>query len=210
MTQWIILLFLPLMFLIVLVVVGNRIFTKKTKYGFQKIKQFMVYFIEMYTVIYIGISAITYFESGLFIFWLSNESFFEYFQRGLAVYSVYQLFVFATLKLSIAADQDSYMAYKKALIMVLHHLDNDLSLEKLEDFLESNYESAMFSNEVRSSLSRLIEVIKEYNIITDDTEKVKSKKELVMTINFQIIEVEHILQTYSLVWMSSFLLNRLK
>jgi hypothetical protein len=210
MTHWVMLLSLPLVLLIVVVIIGNRIFTKKTKYGFQKLKQFMVYFIEMYTVIYIGISAITYFESGSFIFWQSNESFFEYFQRGLAVYSTYQLFVFATLKLSIAADQDSYLAYKKALIVVLHHLDNDLSLEKAEEFLESHYESPMFSNEIRNSLSRLIEVIKEYKVIADDSDRRIYKKELVITINSQVIDVEHILETYNLAWMSSFLLYILK
>ncbi|MFC2948103.1 hypothetical protein [Virgibacillus sediminis] len=210
MTHWIMVLSLPLVFLIVMVIIGSGIFGKKTKYGFQKLKQFMVYFIEMYTVIFIGISAITYFESGSFIFWQSNESFFEYFQRGLAVYSTYQLFVFATLKLSVAADQDSYLAYKKVLRVVLQHIDNDLSLSKLKEFLEGNYESPMFSNGVRSSLSHLIEVIEEYSVITDNYDKGGYKKELVLTLNSQIIDVEHILETYNLAWMSSFLLYILK
>src|SRR5699024_6375259 len=98
MIKWVILLLFPLFLLVVIVSIGNRVFTTRTKYVVQKYKQFMIYFIEMYVIRFIGISAITYFETDSFIFWRSNESFFEYFQRGLAVFSTHQLLVFATLK----------------------------------------------------------------------------------------------------------------
>lgn len=195
--------------MVIVVVIGNRIFPKKTKYGFQKFKQFMLYFIEMYTIIFIGISAITYFESGTYIFWQSDDSFFDYFQSGLAVYSTYQLFVFATLKLSVAADQDSYLAYKKILKVLLHNLNYDKPLDKFKVFLENNYDSPMFSNGIKKSISNLIKVIKEYEII-DGNEKEIYKNELISTINAQIIDVEHKLETYNLAWMSSILLYLLK
>src|SRR5690625_5242921 len=104
----------------------------------------MIYFIEMYVLIFIGISAITYFDTDSFIFCRSNESFFEYFQRGLAVFSTYQLFVFATLKLSVSADKDSYLAYKKALNYTLHYIDNNKVLIQVKKFLEKNYKSTIY------------------------------------------------------------------
>lgn len=204
MKSWIFLLFLPILLLLIIVVIGNLIFTKRTKYAFQKFKQFMVYFIEMYVVIFIGISAITYFEKDSFLFWQSNESFFEYFQRGLAIFSTYQLFVFATLKLSVSADKDSYLTYKNVLNYTLHCIDNNQDLIRIKAFLEKNLESPMFSNNVRKSLNELIIKIENYDKNKD------YKKKLTFNLKAEIIDVEHILETYNLAWMNSFLLYILK
>lgn len=207
MKHWAIILLLPTLISIVIVCLGNKVFTTKSKYGFQKFKQFIIYFLEMYIIIFIGISTITYFESNSFIFWQSDESFFEYFQRGLAVFSTYQLFVFATLKLSISADKDSYLAYKKALKYTLHYVNNDQVLNNITDFLELNRDNAMYSNEIRESLSRLIIGIEKH---LENYKCKYSKEKLITTLNTEIIDVEHTLETYNLAWMNSFLLYLLK
>jgi len=207
MIKWVILLLLPLFLLVVIVSIGNKVFTTRTKYVFQKFKQFMIYFIEMYVIIFIGISAITYFETDSFIFWRSNESFFEYFQRGLAVFSTYQLFVFATLKLSVSADKDSYLAYKKALNYTLHYIDNNKVLIQVKKFLEENYESPMYSNEIKDSLN---ELIRQIEIHSNSYENKDFKKKLIITLKSNLIDVEHTLETYNLAWMNSFLLYILK
>src|SRR5699024_2718589 len=207
MIKWVILLLLPLFLLVVIVSIGNKVFTTRTKYVFQKFKQFMIYFIEMYVIIFIGISAITYFETDSFIFWRSNESFFDYFQRGLAFFSTYQLFVFATLKLSVSADKDSYLAYKKALNYTLHYIDNNKVLIQVKKFLEENYESPMYSNEIKDSLN---ELIRQIEIHSNSYENKDFKKKLIITLKSNLIDVEHTLETYNLAWMNSFLLYILK
>src|SRR5690625_5631404 len=101
MIKWVILLLLPLFLLVVIVSIGNKVFTTRTKYVFQKFKQFMIYFIEMYVIIFIGISAITYFDTDSFIFWRSNESFFEYFLRCFSVFCTFVLFVFVMVMITV-------------------------------------------------------------------------------------------------------------
>lgn len=167
----------------------------------------MIYFIEMYIVIFVGISTITYFESDSFIFWKTNESFFEYFQRGLAIFSTYQLFVFATLKLSISADKDSYLAYKRILKYTLHYIENDYELNGVKNNLEENDDKLMYSNEIKHSLCELIKKIEEY---AKSGGNMEFREYLVITLKLKIIDAEHSLETYNLAWMNSFLLSILK
>ncbi|SFM41327.1 hypothetical protein [Salibacterium qingdaonense] len=115
----------PLALLILYVLLTNVIKTLRGNYASKKIIQYIVYVMEIYMAIYIGISFISFIENGNFIFWESGENFFTYFQRGLASYTTYSILVISMLKLSASSDQDGNLAYKKLLKVILYRLENN-------------------------------------------------------------------------------------
>src|SRR5690625_7205765 len=89
------------------------------------------------------------------------------------------------LKLSVSADKDSYLAYKKSLNYTLHYIDNNKVLIQVKKFLEENYESPMYSNEIKDSLN---ELIRQIEIHSNSYENKDFKKKLIITLKSNLID----------------------
>src|SRR5690625_7648689 len=99
--------------------------------------------------------------------------------------------------------RSSYLANKKAFNYTLHYIDDNKVLIQVKKFLEENYESPIYSNEIKDSLN---ELIRQIEIHSNSYENKDFKKKLIITLISNLIDVEHTLETYNLAWTNSFLL----
>ena len=68
------------------------------------IKQSLIYLIEISLIIFVFNYILSYF--------FPVENYFDYFSRSLGIYTIYQLFVYSTLKLAADAQTDAYSTLK--------------------------------------------------------------------------------------------------
>lgn len=172
-------------------------------YKGQRYKQFLLYFSEMYMAIMMGISFLTFIEQGDFVFWNSGETFFDYFQRGLASYTVYQIFVIVILQ--TASEKDSLLANKKLVRTLINKLNYGISIEEEIAFLlqKVNDGSIMFTN---STLNNFRVIIYESKNIKDENDIDR----FIFNLKQQEINLDHEIQFQGLAWQSSFFLRFVK
>lgn len=84
--------------------------------------QSLLYLIEIGAIIVIFNYILSYF--------FPVESSFEYFTRSLGIYTVYQLFVYSTLKLAADAQKDAYSTLKfmnEEALLIMKYFGNDFA-----------------------------------------------------------------------------------
>lgn len=132
------------------------------------------------------------------------ESFFDYFSRSLGIYTVYQLFVYSTLKLANDAQIDAYSTLKtmneEALLIIKYYRNNDaayfVSSLILKNHINLQLHDSVFNmDEVKEQYIELIKNIDNKNVFS---------------IEHSIISLNHHLILLNQEFQLSFLLRAIK
>ena len=160
------------------------------------LKQSLLYLIE------IGIVLVVF--NYILSFFFPVESSFDYFTRSLGIYSVYQLFVYSTLKLAADAQKDAYSTLKsmnETALLIIKYYGNDyakyfiLSLT-LKNHINLQLDDSVFNmDEVKNEYMKLIK-----NIDNKDA----------FSIEHSIISINHHLTLIDQEFQLSFLLRAIK
>lgn len=128
------------------------------------LSQSLLYLIEIGIIIVVFNYILSYF--------FPVESSFDYFTRSLGIYTVYQLFVYSTLKLAADAQKDAYSTLKsmnETALLIIKYYGNDyakyfiLSL-MLKNHINLQLDDSVFNmDEVKNEYKQLIENIDNKN-----------------------------------------------
>lgn len=132
------------------------------------------------------------------------ESSFEYFTRSLGIYTVYQLFVYSTLKLAADAQKDAYSTLKsmnETALLIIRHYGNDYAKYFILSLILKNH----INLQLDDSMFNMDEVKNEYiNLIKNiDTKNSFSIEHAIVSINHNLTLID---QEFQL----SFLLRAIK
>ena len=163
-----------------------------TKY----IKQSLLYLLEIGIIIIIS----NYILSCFF----PMESSFEYLSRSIGIYTVYQIFVYLTLKLAADAQKDAYSTLKyineEALLIIKYHGNNYANYFILSLLLKNH-----INLQLDDSVFNMDEVKKEYTQLINNIENKNS-----FLIENRINSINHKLTLIDQEFQLSFLLRAVK
>ena len=160
------------------------------------IKQSLIYLIEISLIIFVFNYILSYF--------FPVENYFDYFSRSLGIYTIYQLFVYSTLKLAADAQTDAYSTLKSM---------NEQALLNIKYFRNDPvayfFSSLMLKNHIYLQLEDYVfnmsKVKKEYNKLITDIDNKNS-----YSIEYSIISINHNLSLINRKFQLSFLLRCIK
>lgn len=192
---WLFIYAIPLLLLIVLI-------KTKTSFIVQKKIQTWLYFIEIYYISLFFTMLTTKVTDGYFFLWNGQPQYEVISERFFTSFAIYQLWILVTRNLNVSADIDSFITLKSLLnkiIIALEANDISLALSIKSDFLDkvSKNKKVMFNEE---SL-HFIELIKN-NTFED--------KNTITILKLEVVNIELSIDSLSLIWNQSFLLNFFK
>lgn len=158
--------------------------------------QSLLYLIEISIIIVVSNYILSYF--------FPVESSFEYFTRSLGIYTVYQLFVYSTLKLAADAQKDAYSTLKsmnETALLIIKYYGNEYAKYFILSLILKNH----INLQLDDSMFNMDEVKKEYiNLIKNiDTKNSFSIEHSIVSINHNLTLID---QEFQL----SFLLRAIK
>lgn len=131
------------------------------------IVQSSIYLFEIFLIIVI--------VNSIFAYFFPIKDFFDYFSRSLGIYTVYQLFIYSTLKLANDAKKDSYSTLKymyESALLLIEIYGNDYATYFILSIILKNHINLQLHNsvfnmeEVREKYIKLIENIDKKNIFS--------------------------------------------
>lgn len=158
--------------------------------------QSLLYLIE------IGIIIIAF--NYIFSFFFPVESSFDYFTRSLGIYTVYQLFVYSTLKLAADAQIDAYSTLKfmnEQALLIIKYYGNDYATYFILSLILKNH----INLQLDDSVFNMDEVKNEYIKLVKNIDKKDS-----FSIEHSIVSINHNLTLIDQEFQLSFLLRALK
>lgn len=158
--------------------------------------QSLIYLIEIGAIIV----AFNYILSHFF----PVESSFEYFTRSLGIYSIYQLFVYSTLKLAVDAQKDAYSTLKsmnEEALLIIKYFGNDYAVYFISSLILKNH----IKLQLNESVFNMDEVKLEYIKLINDIDNKNS-----FSIEHSIISINHKLTLIDQEFQLSFLLRAIK
>lgn len=192
---WYFIYLIPLLFLFVLT---------KTKASFkiQKKRQTWLFFIEIYYISLFFTMLTTKISDGYFFLWNGQPQYEIILERFFTSFAIYQIWILVTRNLNVSADLDSYITLKfliNKIIVALEAGNTSLAINIRNDFLKKSNEigHVMFNEESRN----FINILEKENFESDD---------ILIGLKLEIVNIELIIDSLSLTWNQSFLLNFFK
>ena len=158
--------------------------------------QSLLYLIEIGAIIVIFNYILSYF--------FPVESSFEYFTRSLGIYTVYQLFVYSTLKLAADAQKDAYSTLKfmnEEALLIMKYFGNDFATYFILSLILKNH----IKLQLDDSMFNMDAVKKEYIKLMKDIDDKNS-----FSIEHSIISINHNITLIDQEFQLSFLLRAKK
>lgn len=132
------------------------------------------------------------------------ESYLDYFTRSLGIYTVYQLFVYSTLKLAADAQKDAYSTLKfmnEEALLIIKYYGNDYAAYFILSLILKNH----IKLQLDDSVFNMDEVKKEYLQLIKNIDKKDS-----FSIEHSIVSINHNLTLIDQEFQLSFLLRAIK
>lgn len=132
------------------------------------------------------------------------ESSFEYFARSLGIYTIYQLFVYSTLKLAADAQKDAYSTLKsmnETALLIIRYYGNDYAKYFILSLTLKNH----INLQLDDSMFNMDEVKNEYIKLIKDIDNKNS-----FSIEHSIVSINHNLTLIDQEFQFSFLLRAIK
>lgn len=192
---WYFVYLVPLLFLFVL--------TKtKTSYKIQKKRQTWLYFIEIYYISLFFTMLTTKVSDGFFFLWNGQPQYEIILERFFTAFAIYQIWILVTRNLNVSADLDSYITLKFLINRIIVALEADnisLAIDIRNDFTRKSHEigHVMFNEE---SL-KFISALEKETFDSDD---------MLVRLKLEVVNIELAIDSLSLTWNQSFLLNMFK
>lgn len=192
---WFLIYFFPLILLIVLLKINSS-------FRIQKKRQTMIYFIEVYYISLFFTMLITKITDGYFFLWNGVPQYEVTLERFFTSFAIYQIWILVTRNLNVSADIDSFIALKSLINKLIISLEaNDIVLANSikSDFFDklTDTDQVMFNEE---SLA-LLTALKDKSLEDNDT---------LIILKLEVTNLELAIESLSLTWNQSFLLNLFK
>lgn len=192
---WIFIYFLPMLLLIILI-------KTKTTFKIQKKRQTWLYFIEIYYISLFFTMLTTKVTDGYFFLWNGKPQYEIILERFFTSFAIYQVWILVTRNLNSSSDIDSFITLKSLLNKIIIALEADNT--SLATSIKSNFLDILSKNEqviLNDECLKIIESVK------DDT---FNNKDALTKLKIEVTNIELAIESLSLTWNQSFLLNLFK